>query len=180
MILFPLGPAHIYANSSLRLLALFGEQFAKQFMSESSELQLHRSSKNWRFYTFTYNYKPSSDTIHQLVVWLDHIVFAMAPLGIITAIVGAIRVGGPPWLRSVIGRARENRAAPEVELMSSTSHEVCELWNGQTVVRMVGRPEIQQLVYLEDSKGCFDLYTMAAAINGGYLQRECMMEQMPP
>jgi len=55
--------------------------------------------------------------------WMDSVVFAMAPLGIITAIVGAIRVGGASGLKSLIGRARETRAAAEVELMSSTSHE---------------------------------------------------------
>jgi hypothetical protein len=102
----------------------------------------------------------------------------MAPLGIITAIVGAIRVGGPPWLKAVIGRARENRAAPEVELMSSTSHEVCELWNGQAVVRMVGRPEVQQLVFFkcyQDQEG-LGLYTVAAAEKEKYLRCERMME----
>jgi len=66
--------------------------------------------------------------------WLD-INFAMAPLGIITAMIGAIRVGEPAWLRAVIGRARENKAASEIELMSSTSHEVGELWNGEAIVR---------------------------------------------
>lgn len=35
--------------------------------------------------------------------WADNIVFAMAPLGIITAVTGAIRVGGPTWLKAVIG-----------------------------------------------------------------------------
>ncbi|KAF4425752.1 hypothetical protein CFRS1_v000713 [Colletotrichum fructicola] len=34
--------------------------------------------------------------------WADNIILAMAPLGIITAIVGAIRVGGPSWLKAVI------------------------------------------------------------------------------
>ena len=72
---------------------------------------------------------------NEIVGWLDHIIFAMAPLGILTAIVAAIRVGGPSWLRAVVGRARENRATVEVELMSSTSHEVCELWNGHGIVR---------------------------------------------
>lgn len=100
--------------------------------------------------------------------WLDHIIFAMAPLGILTAIVAAIRVGGPSWSRAVIGRARENRAAVEVELMSSTSHEVCELWNGQGVVRTVGRPEIQEIIYLEELKNekdpeTFGLYTVESA-----------------
>ncbi|CAI0649871.1 unnamed protein product, partial [Colletotrichum noveboracense] len=55
--------------------------------------------------------------------WADNIILAMAPLGIITAIIGAIRVGGPSWLKAVIGRARENLAVAEAELMSSTSQE---------------------------------------------------------
>jgi hypothetical protein len=100
------------------LLALFGEQVAKQFMSES-------------------------------MGWADSIIFAMGPLGIITAIVGAIRVGGPSWLKAIIGRARENRAVAEVELMSSTSHEVCELWNGQQIVRIMGSPEIRELIRID-------------------------------
>ncbi|KAF1829329.1 hypothetical protein BDW02DRAFT_510211 [Decorospora gaudefroyi] len=97
------------------LLALFGEQFARQFMSES-------------------------------LTWLDHIIFAMAPLGIITAIVGAIRVAGPPWARAFIGRARESRAAVEIELMSSTSREVCEVYNGKGVVRAMGTPKLTQFI----------------------------------
>lgn len=98
--------------------------------------------------------------------WLDHIAFAMAPLGIITAIVGAIRVGEPSWIRAVIGRARENRASAEVELMSSTSHEVCELWNGESIVRTLGRPLVKQLVVLrrEIHDGeTFGLYTLESA-----------------
>lgn len=99
------------------LLSLFGEQFAKQFMSESFG-------------------------------WSDHILFAMAPLGIITAMVGAIRVSGPRWLNAVIGRARENRAMAEQELMSSASNEVCEMWNGQQLVRIPGAPEIRELIHI--------------------------------
>ncbi|KAF8251305.1 hypothetical protein K440DRAFT_595898, partial [Wilcoxina mikolae CBS 423.85] len=123
------------------LLALFGEQFAKQFMSQSMS-------------------------------WLDHIIFAMAPLGILTAIVGAIRVGGPSWLRAVVGRARENLAAVEVELMSSTSHEVCELWNGHGVVRSTGMPEVQQIIYLDTLKRnpmTLGLYTVESAQDDGLL-----------
>jgi hypothetical protein len=114
------------------LLALFGESFAQQFLSES----------------FT---------------WLDHVIFAMAPLGIIAAIVGAIRVGGPDWLKAIVGRARETRASAEVELMSSTSHEVCELWNGEAIVRTMGEPVLQQIVYLEDCPDDFGLYTCLIA-----------------
>jgi hypothetical protein len=110
------------------------------------------------------------------VGWLDHIIFAMAPLGILTAVVAAIRVGGPSWLRVVIGRARENRATVEVELMSSTSHEVCELWNGQGIVRTIGRPEIQQIIYLDhfkDNQETFGLYTVESAEREGYIAAKC-------
>ncbi|KAI5815823.1 hypothetical protein BZA77DRAFT_247928, partial [Pyronema omphalodes] len=82
--------------------------------------------------------------------WVDSLLFAVAPLGIITAIVGAVRVAGPSWLRTLVGRARETRAAAEVELMSSTSHEVCEIWNGDAIVRVIGAPEIVELLYFED------------------------------
>jgi len=74
------------------LIALFGEQFARQFMSQSMS-------------------------------WADNVLFACAPLGIIAAVVGAIRVGGPSWLKALIGRARETAATAELDLMSSTSHE---------------------------------------------------------
>jgi hypothetical protein len=87
----------------------------------------------------------------------------MAPLGIITALVGAIRVGGPTWLKAVVGRARETRASAEVELMSSTSHEVCELWNGEAIVRTMGEPIVQQIVYLENCPEDFGLYTCSIA-----------------
>lgn len=81
--------------------------------------------------------------------WADNIIFAMAPLGIITAIVGAIRVGGPTWLKAIIGRAMENRAAAEAELMSSTSDEVCELWDGRQVVRIMGSAPIREFICIQ-------------------------------
>ncbi|KAF8535428.1 hypothetical protein BDD12DRAFT_892990 [Trichophaea hybrida] len=95
----------------------------------------------------------------------------MAPLGILTAIVAAIRVGGLSWLRAVVGRARENRAIVEMELMSSTSHEVCELWNGQGIFRTMGRPEVRQIIYLEDQKGedTFGLHTVGSAMKAKLL-----------
>ncbi|KAF8539162.1 hypothetical protein BDD12DRAFT_645039, partial [Trichophaea hybrida] len=62
--------------------------------------------------------------------------------------IGAIRVGGPTWLKAIISIAKESRADAEVELVSSTSHDVCELWNGQTIVRMMGAPAILELIYL--------------------------------
>ncbi|KAG5798456.1 hypothetical protein H9Q69_002524 [Fusarium xylarioides] len=70
----------------------------------------------------------------------------MAPLGIITIIVSAIRVGGPKWLQAVIGRAKENTAAAEMELMSSTSLEVCELFNGDSIVRCQGTSPVWEFI----------------------------------
>jgi hypothetical protein len=84
----------------------------------------------------------------QSMGWADNIILAMAPLGIITAIISAIRVGGPSWLNAVIGRAREPRAVAEAELMSSTSKEVGELWNGQQIVRVMGSGPIREFVIL--------------------------------
>jgi hypothetical protein len=80
--------------------------------------------------------------------WADNIILAMAPLGVITVIVSAIRVGGPWWLKAIIGRARENLSAAEAELMSSTSNEVCELWNGQGIVRVMGVAPIREFICL--------------------------------
>ncbi|CAG2009707.1 unnamed protein product [Fusarium graminearum] len=97
------------------VLALFGEQFARQFLSE----------------TFT---------------WYDHLIFACFPLGIMTAIAGAIRVEGCSVLKAFIGRARENKSAAEIEYMSSTSAEVGELFNGKGIVRTMGQSKIAQFI----------------------------------
>jgi len=78
--------------------------------------------------------------------WLDHLIFALVPLGILTVISGAIRVSGPQVAKSFIGRARENRALAEIELMSSTSNEVCELFNGRGIVRAMGKPKIAEFL----------------------------------
>lgn len=82
--------------------------------------------------------------------WLDHLIFAAVPLGILTALFGAIRVQGPKIARSFIGRARETRAAAEIALMSSTSQEVCEMFNGQGFVRTMGRPVMAQIIIFPD------------------------------
>ena len=71
-------------------------------------------------------------------------------MGVITAIIGAVRIGGPAWLRAIIGRARENLASAEVELTTSTSSSACELWNGQAVVRLLGAPKIVELIYFSE------------------------------
>lgn len=80
--------------------------------------------------------------------WADCIMLAMAPIGVITIIVSAIRVGGYTWLKAVVGRARENIVAAELEVMSSTSKEACELWNGRNVVRCPGAADICEFICL--------------------------------
>lgn len=87
----------------------------------------------------------------------------MVPLGIITAITGAIRVQGMPTAKVFIGRARENRAQVEIELMSSTSGEVCEIFNGSFIIRAMGKSKISQFLIfpkqydlLEDKYKPFD------------------------
>lgn len=97
-------------------------------------------------------------------------------MGVITAIVGAIRVGGPVWLKAIIGRARENRAAAEVELTTSTSEDVCELWNGQTIVRMTGAPKILAFIYFPttEKRPVHELFTLEAAMKTKRLQPELL------
>lgn len=77
----------------------------------------------------------------------------MAPLGVLTAFVGAIRIGGASWLKRLIGRARENFADAEIELMSSVSKEVCELWNGRSIVRSRGNPQVKQIIHVPAEDG---------------------------
>lgn len=108
---------------------------------------------------------------------LDLIIFAMAPIGILTAVTAAIRLGGPPWMRALIGRARESRETVELELMSTTSSGLCELWNGQEIVRTIGVPGVQHIIYLEDFKDYKDtygLFTIEEAMADGLLRRKSM------
>lgn len=121
------------------LLALFGEQVTKQYLSES-------------------------------LSGLDCLLFAFAPLGIITAMVAAIRVAGEPWLRALIGRAKEGRGEVEADLMSSTSSDVCELWNGDGIVRVLGRPALLQLICVGPTAAAVcppGLYTFHEAVRRG-------------
>ncbi|KAI5786960.1 hypothetical protein DFH27DRAFT_486975, partial [Peziza echinospora] len=93
--------------------------------------------------------------------WLDNVIFACAPLGILTAITSAIRVGGSRNLKSIIGRAKESDAQAEIELVSSTSSDVCELWNGTGLVRVVGSPDILEFIWGK-KKGNSNLYVLGA------------------
>jgi hypothetical protein len=98
------------------LLALFGEQMTKQYLSESTN-------------------------------FVDYVIFAMAPIGVITAIVSVIRVCGGASLRALIGRAQEGNGVVEAELCTSTGRDVCELFNQSGITRVLGRPTILELVH---------------------------------
>ncbi|KAL9094734.1 MAG: hypothetical protein Q9165_003004 [Trypethelium subeluteriae] len=74
----------------------------------------------------------------------------MAPIGILTAIVSAIRVCGSPSLRALVGRAQEGGAAAEAELCSSTSRDVCGLFNNGGIARVLGNPKILEAVHVPD------------------------------
>lgn len=84
------------------------------------------------------------------MTWVDHLIFSMVPLGIATVIAGAIRVSGPQIAKAFIGRARENRALAEIELMSSISGEVCEMFDGNSIVRAMGKPKIAHFLLFSD------------------------------
>ncbi|KAF4878661.1 hypothetical protein CGCSCA1_v002302 [Colletotrichum siamense] len=85
--------------------------------------------------------------LSESITWLDYFIFAMAPIGILTALVSAIRVCGSSSLRAFIGRAKEGAGSVEVELLSSTSHDVCEIYNSGGITRIFGRPKILEFVH---------------------------------
>ncbi|KAF4475774.1 Serine threonine- phosphatase 6 regulatory ankyrin repeat subunit A [Fusarium agapanthi] len=101
----------------------------------------------------------------------DHVIFACVPLGNMTAIAGAIRVQGHKFLKAFIGRARENKAATEIEYMSSTSAE----------------PEIAQFIVFPDEllkekkaaqNQSYGIHTLKSASQEGILSREGYCDEL--
>ncbi|PON24118.1 hypothetical protein TGAM01_v207129 [Trichoderma gamsii] len=85
--------------------------------------------------------------LSESITLLDYYIFSIAPIGILTAVISAIRVCGSPSLRAFIGRAQEGGGDAEAELCSSTSRDVCELYNNGGIARVFGRPKILEVVY---------------------------------
>ena len=79
--------------------------------------------------------QPTQQYLSESITWLDYFIFAMGPIGILTALVSAVRVCGSPSLRAFIGRAQEGEGDREAELCSSTSRNVCELYNDGGIAR---------------------------------------------
>ncbi|KAG8677677.1 hypothetical protein FPOAC2_03809 [Fusarium poae] len=90
--------------------------------------------------------------------FLDYFIFAMAPIGIITAIISAIRVCGHSTLRAFIGRSQEGDGVVEAELCTSTSRDVCELFNKGGITRVLGRPQILELIHIKNPGQKDDLH----------------------
>lgn len=68
-------------------------------------------------------------------------------------------------------RARESQSTAEQELLSSTSPDVCELWSGEEVVRMIGSPAgMKTRVVTKSSEGEVEVLDLAGAFRGGLLQ----------
>ncbi|KAM6478850.1 hypothetical protein HDV62DRAFT_370078 [Trichoderma sp. SZMC 28011] len=82
--------------------------------------------------------------------FIDYFIFAMAPIGIISTITAVIRVCGGSSLRAFIGRAQEGQGTTEAELCTSTSADVCELFTKGGITRVLGRPDIVELIYISD------------------------------
>ncbi|KAI5861325.1 putative ankyrin repeat protein [Durotheca rogersii] len=96
---------------------------------------------------------PTKQYLSECLTLEDVIIFAMGPMGIITAIVSAIRVCGGPSLRAFIGRAQEGAGAAEAELCSSTSPDVCELYNNNGIARIFGRPKLLEIIHNPEPDG---------------------------
>ncbi|KAG5302081.1 ankyrin repeat domain-containing protein [Histoplasma ohiense] len=94
---------------------------------------------------------PTKQYLSECLYPTDIVIFATAPLGIITTIVSAIRVYGTPSLRAFIGRAQEGVGTAEAELCSSTSRDVCELYNNGGFTRVFGRPKLLEIVHDEEA-----------------------------
>jgi hypothetical protein len=79
-------------------------------------------------------------------------------------LVSAIRVGGVKRLKALIGRATESRVTAEAEILSSTSHEVCEMRNGREIVRAYGslRP-IRLVVFFDSGKSNWKVLSIKKA-----------------
>ncbi|KAJ5594141.1 uncharacterized protein N7459_000349 [Penicillium hispanicum] len=83
---------------------------------------------------------------------LDNFIFALAPLGVLTAVVSVIRVRGSPSLKAFVGRAQEGPAEAESELLPCVSESTGELFNEGGISRVFGRPKILELVTWENKE----------------------------
>lgn len=65
--------------------------------------------------------------------------------------------------------ARESRVTAEQELLSSTSSDVCELWNEREIVRQIGQAKTVSFIYAGDDQGTYVQSVHEALKNGSVL-----------
>lgn len=82
----------------------------------------------------------------ELIDTLDDFIFALVPLGVLTAVVSVIRVCGNSSLRAIIGRAQEDPASSEKEILSCVSDSTAEIFTESGVARITGSPRILEFV----------------------------------
>lgn len=104
---------------------------------------------------------------------LDNIIFALAPIGILTAVVSAIRVCGNSSLKAFIGRAQEGPADAEIQLLPCVSETTAELFNNAGISRIFGRPTILEVVTWEvkdplTKEPVLEIGTLDDAVLGGH------------
>lgn len=87
----------------------------------------------------------------------------------------------------LITRARESRAMAEVEVLSSTSDEVCEVWSGSQIVRATGKATMKEIIYrqtMTSTSTCALLYPselmdLAEAVRDKHYKCEPPVEPSP-
>ncbi|KAL4926940.1 ankyrin repeat domain-containing protein [Aspergillus undulatus] len=97
---------------------------------------------------------------------LDNFIFALCPIGILTAVVSLIRICGNSSLRAFVGRANEPPGEAESELLSCVSEGTAELFNDGGISRVIGRPRILEVVVWEE-QGSYKLGTFRDALRTG-------------
>lgn len=97
---------------------------------------------------------------------LDNVIFALSPLGVLTAVVSVIRICGSSSLRAFVGRAQEGPAEAEGELLPCVSESTAELFNDGGISRVFGRPRIVEIVVWEDGPQV-KIGTLRQAIQAG-------------
>ncbi|KAK1248194.1 hypothetical protein MKX08_006414 [Trichoderma sp. CBMAI-0020] len=102
--------------------------------------------------------------------FIDYFILAMAPIGIISTVTAVIRLCGNSTLRAFIGKAQEGESRVEAELCTSTSADVCELFDKGGITRVFGRPDIMEIIYIpakHNAEPKFHLFTQHLQNNEG-------------
>lgn len=92
--------------------------------------------------------KMTMQYLRESTSFLDYFIFAMGPIGVITAMVSTIRVCGSSPLRAFVERAQEGHRVVEVELCTSISRDICELFNNGSIPRALGQSKILEIIYI--------------------------------